>query len=392
MLALLFSFGGRATRRQYLFFNIAAAILLSLYGLLLSFYLGPAFVINPITNQLEFDINRLDALVFYALVVVSLFVYLIFLYFSLAVSVKRLHDRNLSGWWILFSLVPIIGGIWAIVTLYFLPGTRGPNQFGADPRRPLDLGENAFLAPGGPPAGAGIGFPGSPPAFGGAGFGGPPVPGGAAFGGPPPVQPQHQAPPPRPVAPPPPPPAPLPPPQQARPPAKPEPATKPTVDATAPLFRNEPERQRPRPAPAPDQPTAPIRPANEAPRPAPPPPPPPPPPRQAGFTIDVQSPNRRSIRFDKDSVHLGRHGSNDVVFDETNVSRRHAVILRESASRFVIRNLTWERRAQGEQENPIEINGQRVEGESHPLRDGDVVRLGNVGETKFIIRQGGASV
>lgn len=52
---------------------------------------------------------------------------------SLAVSVRRMHDQDKSGWWILISLVPLIGGIWLLV-LYFMDGTPGPNRFGPDPK------------------------------------------------------------------------------------------------------------------------------------------------------------------------------------------------------------------------------------------------------------------
>lgn len=36
---------------------------------------------------------------------------------SLAMNVRRMHDINKSGWWILISLVPVVGGIWFIVLL-----------------------------------------------------------------------------------------------------------------------------------------------------------------------------------------------------------------------------------------------------------------------------------
>jgi uncharacterized membrane protein YhaH (DUF805 family) len=76
---------------------------------------------------------------------------------GLAVGIKRLHDRDKSGWWILlFWLGPsILGGwqtaspdlggglilslagtailIWAFVELGCLAGTPGPNQYGPDP-------------------------------------------------------------------------------------------------------------------------------------------------------------------------------------------------------------------------------------------------------------------
>jgi uncharacterized membrane protein YhaH (DUF805 family) len=58
---------------------------------------------------------------------------LILLYPSLAVDVKRLHDRDKSGWWILLLLVPVLGFIWFIVECGCLRGTAGPNRFGPDP-------------------------------------------------------------------------------------------------------------------------------------------------------------------------------------------------------------------------------------------------------------------
>lgn len=52
---------------------------------------------------------------------------------ALAVTIKRWHDREKSGWWILIGLVPLIGPIWALVETGFLHGTVGPNQYGPDP-------------------------------------------------------------------------------------------------------------------------------------------------------------------------------------------------------------------------------------------------------------------
>ena len=52
---------------------------------------------------------------------------------SLALSIKRWHDRGKSGWWILIGFVPLIGGLWALIETGFLPGTPGPNEYGPDP-------------------------------------------------------------------------------------------------------------------------------------------------------------------------------------------------------------------------------------------------------------------
>ena len=52
---------------------------------------------------------------------------------SLAVAVRRLHDTDRSGWWILLGIIPIIGAI-VLLVFYCLAGTRGPNRHGADPK------------------------------------------------------------------------------------------------------------------------------------------------------------------------------------------------------------------------------------------------------------------
>lgn len=51
---------------------------------------------------------------------------------SLAVSVRRLHDVDASGWWVLLSLIPVIGAI-ALLVWVVARGTEGPNRFGPDP-------------------------------------------------------------------------------------------------------------------------------------------------------------------------------------------------------------------------------------------------------------------
>ena len=52
---------------------------------------------------------------------------------AILVYIKRFHDRDKSGWWVLIVLMPIIGAIWMLVELGFLAGTPGPNRFGPPP-------------------------------------------------------------------------------------------------------------------------------------------------------------------------------------------------------------------------------------------------------------------
>jgi len=58
---------------------------------------------------------------------------LIMLYPNLALGIKRCHDRGRSGWFMLVALVPFVN-LWYAIEICFLPGTRGANQYGEDPR------------------------------------------------------------------------------------------------------------------------------------------------------------------------------------------------------------------------------------------------------------------
>lgn len=60
---------------------------------------------------------------------------------SIAVGVRRLHDTDRSGWWLLIALVPLIGGI-VLLVFFLLDGTPGPNRFGPNPKDPAP--ETAF--------------------------------------------------------------------------------------------------------------------------------------------------------------------------------------------------------------------------------------------------------
>jgi uncharacterized membrane protein YhaH (DUF805 family) len=90
----------------------------------------------------------------------------LFLWVYLATAVKRLHDRNKSGWWIvLFFVLPCLSSqfgarledwlgdstfamllswnafvfsVWGFIEMYCLKGTTGTNRFGADPLAPID--------------------------------------------------------------------------------------------------------------------------------------------------------------------------------------------------------------------------------------------------------------
>lgn len=52
---------------------------------------------------------------------------------NIAVTVRRLHDQDKSGWLFLTLLIPYIGWVFLLI-FACVAGTNGPNQYGDDPR------------------------------------------------------------------------------------------------------------------------------------------------------------------------------------------------------------------------------------------------------------------
>jgi uncharacterized membrane protein YhaH (DUF805 family) len=52
---------------------------------------------------------------------------------AIAISAKRWQDRDRAPAWVLVSLIPIVGWLWALVDNGFVRGTPGPNRFGEVP-------------------------------------------------------------------------------------------------------------------------------------------------------------------------------------------------------------------------------------------------------------------
>ena len=114
---LLFSYQGRVRRLHFWLGLIGAGIVFCvLYGILFS-----------MSGYASGSPNGL-------VIALMLAVDLVWLYVALAIEVKRCHDRDKSGWFVLIGLIPIIGAIWLLVELGFLDGTQGPNRFGPSPK------------------------------------------------------------------------------------------------------------------------------------------------------------------------------------------------------------------------------------------------------------------
>jgi len=108
---LLFSFRGRISRQPYWLFTLVLVVVV-----VATLVVADVYRIDRDSRDTYLD----------ALVLASLWP-------ILAVQVKRWHDRNKSGWWVLINLIPVIGGVWSLVENGFLKGTGGPNRYGPNP-------------------------------------------------------------------------------------------------------------------------------------------------------------------------------------------------------------------------------------------------------------------
>ena len=84
------------------------------------------------TFIVSFVASIIDIVLLKGTPVLASVVTLAFLLPSIAVSIRRLHDLNKSGWWYLVALIPLAG---LILLFWFIgEGTQGPNQYGEDPK------------------------------------------------------------------------------------------------------------------------------------------------------------------------------------------------------------------------------------------------------------------
>ncbi|MBF0560714.1 MAG: DUF805 domain-containing protein [Alphaproteobacteria bacterium] len=85
---------------------------------------------GEVSEEGKFTVHGVTAIPY---VIVGLGGFFLNFWMGLCVTIKRYHDRNKSGWWILIQLVPLVGPIWYLIDVGFLRGTSGDNRFGPDP-------------------------------------------------------------------------------------------------------------------------------------------------------------------------------------------------------------------------------------------------------------------
>jgi len=126
-----FDFSGRSRRKEYWMFFLFYLAVYIVAGIL-DVQLGFATT----TSTSEFTDTGASASFNMQGGILTTIVALAFLIPNIALAVRRMHDNDKSGWWI---LVPIYN----IIVIWFMEGTRGPNRFGPDPKGAADA-QQAF--------------------------------------------------------------------------------------------------------------------------------------------------------------------------------------------------------------------------------------------------------
>ena len=133
-----FDFRGRSRRKEFWMFALLNMIVTAVIYILL-FMTGGA---GALLNDAQSGAGAPFGFLFGGVGILLLIWGVITIIPSIMVTIRRFHDRDMSGWWylgfIVASFIPVLGLIAAIALLVVmaLPGTPGPNRFGPDPKDP----------------------------------------------------------------------------------------------------------------------------------------------------------------------------------------------------------------------------------------------------------------
>lgn len=127
-------FSGRSRRKEYWMFTLGVMLVFGFAAILLFTIFGAA---GSFANG--------GAMSSASMLLIAVFglAYLAILIPAIAVQVRRFHDQDKSGWFVLMNFIPYVGGIIVLVFMC-LEGTRGPNRFGPDPKNPEANLESVF--------------------------------------------------------------------------------------------------------------------------------------------------------------------------------------------------------------------------------------------------------
>lgn len=118
-----FDFSGRSQRMEYWMFLLFYVLVCIIFGFFL--------IAGLVGTNLE--ANRMPGPAFWVGLAGLMLFLLGSLIPSIAVTVRRFHDQDLSGWMYLLGFIPYVGGI-VVWVFMCLDGTQGDNRFGMDPK------------------------------------------------------------------------------------------------------------------------------------------------------------------------------------------------------------------------------------------------------------------
>jgi uncharacterized membrane protein YhaH (DUF805 family) len=126
-------FKGRARRKEFWFFMLWSTIIYFVLGIIdaiggfqVVLYTFPAPTINTETGTETTQLPPFQLGILWMLYCIAIIIP------TIAISVRRLHDINRTGWLYLLILVCFLGSL-ALIVLYIIPGTKGENKYGPDP-------------------------------------------------------------------------------------------------------------------------------------------------------------------------------------------------------------------------------------------------------------------
>ncbi len=114
------TFSGRASRSEFWWFNLFVVIVQIVWQAIFGGAIGTIAEGGG------------SSIVMGVLGLVFLLVYIYLAIAAISATVRRLHDRDKTGWWYWLFLVPIVGAI-ILIVWFCMRGTQGPNRYGPDP-------------------------------------------------------------------------------------------------------------------------------------------------------------------------------------------------------------------------------------------------------------------
>lgn len=114
---------GRLNRLRFVGFGLMAPLLYLVFSSFIFAFILKVFLEGYVSPFVPMQI----------MLALSLFTIGIIFWIFVCIGIKRLHDLDQTGWFLLVTVIPVVNLIFCL-WLLFWPGTKGDNQYGPDPR------------------------------------------------------------------------------------------------------------------------------------------------------------------------------------------------------------------------------------------------------------------